>query len=197
MRYKLDEDGMTPVACDMMHADPIFDRHAHRRLAKTEMSKDVAIYTTFLGLDHSFNAEGPPLLWETMIFGGEHDLYQTRYSTYQEAALGHIEAIKLVQPMRVQPLTPLGYGGLYSEDSIPPMNTRKSYWQFLIRPTEVSFTWWTNGKRWEFLDTFDTEIRAMCTSCLEEPGRVVILADMLDEKLPELAEFANLLRVAT
>ena len=33
----------------------------------------VFISTVFLGIDHNFNLEGPPLLFETMIFGGIKD----------------------------------------------------------------------------------------------------------------------------
>jgi hypothetical protein len=54
----------------------------------------VYVSTVFLGLDHSFG-EGPPQLFETMIFGGEHDEYQERYSTWDEAEAGHKKACKL------------------------------------------------------------------------------------------------------
>ena len=38
---------------------------------KTEKGK-VMVSTVFLRIDHSFGS-GPPLLFETMIFGGKHD----------------------------------------------------------------------------------------------------------------------------
>jgi len=46
-------------------------------------------------MNHTYG-EGEPLLFETMIFGGEHDDYQERYSTYEEALEGHQRAIQLV-----------------------------------------------------------------------------------------------------
>lgn len=49
---------------------------------------DVKISTVFLGLDHSFGGD-KPLLFESMIFGGERDQDQFRYSTYEEAEAGH------------------------------------------------------------------------------------------------------------
>lgn len=64
-----------------------------RRVDETFIS-DVRISTVFLGLDHSFG-EGEPLLFETMIFGGEHDDYQDRYSTWDEAVAGHERAVNL------------------------------------------------------------------------------------------------------
>lgn len=48
----------------------------------------VRISTVFLGLDHSFG-EGPPLLFETMVFGGALDGEQGRYTTWEEAEAGH------------------------------------------------------------------------------------------------------------
>ena len=34
-----------------------------------------------------------PILFETMIFGGEHDQYQERYATREEAVEGHARAV--------------------------------------------------------------------------------------------------------
>ncbi len=58
---------------------------------------DVKISTVFLGINHRFFGDGPPILYETMIFGGAHDGYQERYTTREEALIGHEEAIKLVK----------------------------------------------------------------------------------------------------
>jgi len=49
---------------------------------------DIKVSTVFLGIDHSFN-RGKPILFETMIFGGDEDGYQERYSTWDEAVDGH------------------------------------------------------------------------------------------------------------
>jgi hypothetical protein len=56
----------------------------------------IHVSTVFLGIDHNFG-EGEPLLFETMIFGGKHDGYQDRYSTYEEAEKGHEKALELVK----------------------------------------------------------------------------------------------------
>ncbi len=58
------------------------------RIVKQEDIGDVQISTVFLGLNNQFG-NGPPLLFETMIFGGPHDQWQDRYSTWDEAAAGH------------------------------------------------------------------------------------------------------------
>ena len=70
---------------------------ADRHVAKTAISDEVNVSTVFLGLDHSFGA-GPPLLFETMIFGGEHDQYQDRYETWKQAEAGHQKAVEMATP---------------------------------------------------------------------------------------------------
>ena len=67
----------------------------NRRVAET-MVGDIRVSTVFLGLDHSFGGN-KPLLFETMIFGGERDQYQDRYSTWEEAEKGHEKAVKLAK----------------------------------------------------------------------------------------------------
>jgi hypothetical protein len=66
---------------------------ADRHVART-MIGDVRVSTVFLGLDHSFDPKGPPLLFETMVFGGPLDGEQDRYSTWQEAEKGHAAIVK-------------------------------------------------------------------------------------------------------
>jgi hypothetical protein len=50
---------------------------------------NIFVSTVFLGINHNFWGEGPPILFETMIFGGKMDEYQHRYHTYDEAVSGH------------------------------------------------------------------------------------------------------------
>lgn len=73
-----------------------FQNIENRRIAETFVG-DVRISTVFLGIDHGFSFEGPPILFETMIFGGKHDQYQDRYATYTEAEAGHARAVALVK----------------------------------------------------------------------------------------------------
>lgn len=57
----------------------------------------IRVSTVFLGLDHNFIGDGPPILWETMIFGGRRDGYQRRYSSLYAAIEGHKEALRLAK----------------------------------------------------------------------------------------------------
>ena len=66
------------------------DRSANR-VAETTLPNGNWVSTVWLGLNHRFG-EGPPLIFETMVFlargdGGELDC--DRYSTEAEAVAGH------------------------------------------------------------------------------------------------------------
>jgi len=78
-----------------------FFRSHDRIVGKTE----VGIYlisTIFLGIDHNFYNEGPPLLFETMVLGTKEDEYQERFATWEEAEKGHDFAVKLVEAGKIK-----------------------------------------------------------------------------------------------
>lgn len=66
-----------------------------RRIAFTKL-EGADVSTVFLGIDHAYSGE-KPVLFETMIFGGEHDEYQERYHTLEEAMLGHERAVSMAK----------------------------------------------------------------------------------------------------
>lgn len=66
------------------------------RVAFTDLNKDVSVSTVFLGVNHNF-FNGPPLLFETMVFGGQFDEGIRRYSTWDEAEAGHHETVFAVK----------------------------------------------------------------------------------------------------
>ena len=86
-------DGHEPVLCADLHKWGRWFETADRHVARDKVG-DVKVSTVFLGLDHRFGDKGPPLLFETMIFGGPHDGYQERYATWAEAERGHAVAVK-------------------------------------------------------------------------------------------------------
>src|SRR5215216_723942 len=59
----------------------------------------VEISTVFLGLNHNYYGEGPPLIYETMIFGGHLNGECYRYSTEQQAAEGHMANVERASAM--------------------------------------------------------------------------------------------------
>ena len=54
------------------------------------------VSTVFLGLNHQYG-DGPPLIFETMIFGGRWDLYQWRWPCRADALSGHNAIVHLVK----------------------------------------------------------------------------------------------------
>lgn len=102
MMYVLDEQGNPVPEPDTLKWGRWFGEPG-KRVVKSDHIGDVHVSTIFLGIDHSFHG-GPPVLWETMIFGGEHDQYQERYTSLEDAKQGHEEALKLVSQKEVNPI---------------------------------------------------------------------------------------------
>ena len=77
-----------------------FEYARNRILKVTHLPNKVRVSTVFLGLDHGFSFSAmddedyKPVVFETMIFGGDHDQYQERYTSYDEAIAGHQRAIE-------------------------------------------------------------------------------------------------------
>jgi hypothetical protein len=102
--------GHTPVRSRslMEWAKAIDERYATQqklgvdpwRVAETTIG-EAYISTVFIAIDHNFFHAGPPILFETMIFGGEHDEYQARCSTWEEAEKMHADTVAMVQKLRV------------------------------------------------------------------------------------------------
>lgn len=72
--YILDADG-NPLEVDDAIAWAKWyqeaDRHVQSDRIPVSEGEVILVSTVFLGVDHSFGLGGPPILWETMIFGGK------------------------------------------------------------------------------------------------------------------------------
>lgn len=63
-----------------------------QRVGRTTVG-DFNVSTVWLhGIDHGYG-DGPPILFETMVFGGDFDQELRRYSTEEEAMRGHLAAV--------------------------------------------------------------------------------------------------------
>ena len=80
--------GHTVVPCPWLLRWAQWFETADRQVRET-IQGDVRISTVFLGLDHSFDGKGPPIVFETMVFQGEHGGEMERYCTWEEAEAGH------------------------------------------------------------------------------------------------------------
>lgn len=62
-------------------------------IAKTTVGDGVVVSTIKLWCDHAYGGERPQN-YETMIFGGEHDQYQERCATHDDAVAMHDRAVR-------------------------------------------------------------------------------------------------------
>ena len=88
-------DGHAAVPVDDVREWARMFEGAARRVASDSVGV-IRVSTVFLGIDHSFG-DGPPLLFETMIFGGKHNDYQRRCSTWDEAEKQHAAALAVAR----------------------------------------------------------------------------------------------------
>ena len=76
----------------------------YRQVAATLLAgpeaEEILVSTVWLGTDHNWTGQGPPIMFETMCFGGEHDLAQMRYATEQEAIDGHLRTVEDIRAGR-------------------------------------------------------------------------------------------------
>lgn len=73
-----------------------------RVVARTKVYEGCDVSTVFLGLDHRFGAPGPPLVFETMVFGGPFDQDMNRYATWADAEAGHARMVDKCQPIMTE-----------------------------------------------------------------------------------------------
>jgi hypothetical protein len=94
MKYILDNSGNPLPEPDPLKWAQWFES-AERHVANDRVG-DIRISTVFLGLDHNWGF-GPPVLWETMIFGGPLDQEMRRYTSRESAESGHREMVLKVK----------------------------------------------------------------------------------------------------
>jgi hypothetical protein len=94
MGYYILDDNHNVVAVDLMTWARWYE--TDERLVGDTTVGDVRVSTVFLGIDHNFGSSHRPILFETLIFGGEFDQEMERYSTWDEAEIGHAEMVSRV-----------------------------------------------------------------------------------------------------
>lgn len=77
---------------------------ANRIVGQTRFDPDILVSTVFLGIDHRLWGDGPPLLFETMVFGISMDdeAWQWRYSSWDDAETGHKATVRKVHELLVK-----------------------------------------------------------------------------------------------
>ncbi len=95
--YILESDREIRGTNDVLEWAAWFEDFENRRIDVTKLPNDVRVSTVFLGVDHNFTEDGPPLIFETMVFGGEHDGACERYSDIKEAKAGHVCWVEMIK----------------------------------------------------------------------------------------------------
>lgn len=67
-----------------------------RRVALTKIG-EAKVSTVFLAIDHNFMGIGAPVLWETMVFGGPLSDEMERYTSLEDAMIGHERMVARVR----------------------------------------------------------------------------------------------------
>lgn len=75
----------------MLEAAKWLETNRDRKRVARDTVGESDVSTIFLGIDHSW--DGNPLWFETMIFGGKHDQWMDRYSTYEMAKFKHEQVV--------------------------------------------------------------------------------------------------------
>ena len=90
-------DGHNTVKCnDVWEWAKWFEANFNKRHVANEEIGGIRVSTVFLGVDHSFG-EGPPLLFETMVFGGPLDQEQDRCTTWKQAETMHVSMVDKIK----------------------------------------------------------------------------------------------------
>jgi hypothetical protein len=111
--YKLDPEigeGKVPIDCDeVMEWALWFEAAKDERVVGRTGVGMFEVSTVFLGLCHSFSSEGPPILFETMVFYAERNeegrkpearefehLFW-RGVSWEDAAWNHLETVRILE----------------------------------------------------------------------------------------------------
>ena len=100
-----------PVPCNDLLKWSHWYEKKQRRVRSTYIGP-YWISTVFLGLNHRFFGDGPPILFETMVFNklnpGE-DLYSGRTCTWRHALKMHWHAVAIYKRRQKMNLVPRGF----------------------------------------------------------------------------------------
>lgn len=87
----------------------LFEDTEGRRIAETIVplpgGEEARVSTVWIGIDHNFAGEGPPLIFETMVFFNTEiydDSFCARTSTREEAELMHAIGVKWAGQLGVE-----------------------------------------------------------------------------------------------
>lgn len=131
-KYVLDENRNLKRSHNLMDWARWFEDAGEQRRVACDFFWDCDVSTVFLSTNHNFGDSGPPLLFETRVFGGsdEEDYDCWRWETWSAAEAGHVVVCKTLRERRPRWMRWAGW-------------TQKFLWRFLRYEWDWA-TW-----RWE------------------------------------------------
>ena len=70
--------------------DGHYGANSYKRIGERDFDGGITVSTVWLGIDHGFTDDTAPVIFETMVFGGDWgDAPMMRYCTEAEAIEGH------------------------------------------------------------------------------------------------------------
>ena len=90
--FVLDENGEPREERDLDQWQRWFEQ-ADRGVARTAVSAEVTVLTTFRAFDELADPDAPPKLFETRVFGGVLDGEERAYGTRAEAVAAHASVV--------------------------------------------------------------------------------------------------------
>ena len=96
MYYILNDQPIPIPVDDMLVWARWFEGHRDERVVRQETVGNFWVSTVFLGIDHSFAEGGPPILFETMVFGPDdsRESFAERCTTWELALEMHARGVR-------------------------------------------------------------------------------------------------------
>jgi len=101
MTYVLDDQNR-PVKATFEQSVYWKAENFDRCIVEKTTYEEQEVSTVFLGMDYNWTGEGPPILFETMIFGGKYENWAIRCATWKEALLQHKRAVWMVRGVEAE-----------------------------------------------------------------------------------------------
>jgi hypothetical protein len=104
--YILDDNNNT-VEVDLLTWAQWLEHQDNRIVGYTGITSRVWVSTVFIGIDHRWPGfpPGPPIQFETLIFGGPLDGEGARYTSHDDALIGHRMYVKRARKAAGQKIT--------------------------------------------------------------------------------------------
>ena len=98
VRYYIESTTGIPVQVDgVLIWTEWFTANSDARIVQKTFIGQTEVSTVFLGLDCNYTDGGPPILYETLVFGGPLNDEMRRYSTREAAEAGHKVMVRRVR----------------------------------------------------------------------------------------------------